>query len=74
MFTNLLIFVALLGFTAAASIPSTPGECEPGAYRCDPSLTSIEACDLQGWHLAASCHSASCVMNVLDGVPRCHDH
>ena len=73
MFSKIIAVVAIVSVAFAAPAPSVPGECTPGAYRCDPTLTSIETCDLHGWHLAAACQSNSCVVNPTDGVPYCHD-
>jgi hypothetical protein len=70
MFKQIIALVALLSATAMASIP---GECTPGTYRCDPSRTTIEVCDVYGWLLAADCKSSTCFVNAVDGVPYCHD-
>ena len=73
MFSRIIAAVAILSVAFAAPAPSVPGECVAGTYRCDPTLTSIETCDLHGWHLAAVCESNSCAIDPANNVPYCYD-
>jgi hypothetical protein len=70
MYINILAIAAFLGVSTATVLPRAG--CVPATYRCDPTLTSIEACGISGWYLQAPCNGATCKIDAADGLPHCY--
>ncbi|KAF9738328.1 hypothetical protein PMIN01_03611 [Paraphaeosphaeria minitans] len=68
LFLNLFV---ILG-AASPAVPRDSSSCS-GQYRCKDNLSGIEICDLHGWHTAATCKNATCIINVGNGIPYCND-